>query len=259
MRISGRNPGVVGEYDYYPSHGGRPDLVIFAETVLVSRATKVAGPVFDPKFDVSLIEAGMRFTREDVSGVFRQEADQLVGRFQVAERPSGLEAIIRIGMSLLLPKRDALILHSSCIADTEGALVFAGLSGVGKSTLATMLDESCDVQKLSDELLIVQKISGHWRVVVAPFAGSRDLPHGISAPLKSIDLLCQAKDHERILVTPRLALKQLCRHVVNFARSPDDLARVLDLTADLIEAVPCYELLFAKDAGVRDVLRISCT
>ena len=137
------------------------------------------------------------------------------------------------------------------------AFLFLGLSGAGKSTISTML-AGIGATKVSDELVITLRENEGWVAEVTPFIGSVGLPHGRRFPLGALNLLIQAPEHHRSPAPVRSALPQLLRHTVTFGRDVSVKAAVLDLVVELLEAVPCYELEFAKRPDVADAILLTC-
>tara|TARA_R110002073_G_scaffold74100_2_gene181038 strand:- start:28432 stop:29256 length:825 start_codon:yes stop_codon:yes gene_type:complete len=259
VSVSGPQAERFGAYESYPSRGGPADVRIDLEVIPGFGKDEPEGPTYPAFETVRFSDTELVLSRKSARGHIDIAKDgKLHAHFQSHQAPSGLEAIIRIAASLALPHRDTLILHSSSVAGPEGALVFSGVSGAGKSTISTMLAEHCGALKLADELLFVSKSGGSWSVTVAPFKGSEGLPHGESRELASLNFLIQAPEHHRRRIAPAAAMNELCRHVVTYARAPKTSAKTLSLVADLVSSVPCYELEFSKDPSVGEVLGITC-
>lgn len=273
--------GLAGFYREYPSAGGPPALVIEVERVPGlgrDRARSPAYPAFDSawqppdtvvlsRFDAEgrvVVPATTTGDAADPVGPAGSGGDQRVqpvrARFRVGDSPNSLEAAIRIGMSMALPRRGALILHASAIAAGRRALVFAGKSGAGKSTIAAML-AAAGHPMLSDELLVIAPgADGDWLVHVAPFLGAPDLlrrSHRARVPAGGIHFLVQARHHLRTRLAPAEALRELLRHVLVYVAEPGTASLVLAAAARLVGAVPCHRLEFALDPGVGGVLGIT--
>jgi hypothetical protein len=218
-----------------------------------------------PRFNAELVgERTIRLRRYDAEGELelpRSATDDPVAvTFRSGGNRHSLEAAVRIGVSIALPRQGGLVLHASAVANADGAHVFLGESGAGKSTIAAMLDASqVDCRKISDELLAVafDEASGAWRAHVTPFIGGDGLPHGTSWPVRALYFLRQATRHERVARTPAQALRELLRHVLVYVAETDTADRVLGLAAQLTGQVPCYELHFKKDPDVAGVLGIT--
>jgi hypothetical protein len=261
---------LAGFYDRYPSAGGAPDLILDVETIPGITIGQHRGPDY-PAFQRQSLGGGrIRLSRFDGQGELDlpQSSGPVRGRFQIGESANTLEAVVRIGMSVALPRRGALLVHASAIAFSQRAWVFAGVSGAGKSTISTMLASALpECRKLSDELLIAapagpgdtdtSEARAPWLAYATPFIGGSELPHGACAPITGVYFLAQAKHHECLSMSRTDGLRELMRHVLVYVAEPTTASYVLDAAARWVEASPCHRLRFAKDPGVASVLGIT--
>lgn len=243
---------MAGYYDRYPASGVAPQLIVEIERRPRFAEDRERGPEY-PAFRVSRTEGGERYERFDAVGTVVPGSPRRA-RFVVGGSPNSLEAAIRIAVAAALPEVGATIFHASGIEAGGEARLFLGKSGAGKSTIAALLHDAGAGRKISDELVVVSVAGGRPEAVVAPFIGAAGLPHGERYPLASLDLLVQAPRHHRRRLGAAEALGPLLRHLVSFARAPAANARVLDIGAELVARVPCFELSFAPRADVAAVL-----
>jgi hypothetical protein len=260
LAITGGLAGMAGSYREYPARGIAPGLEMAIERIPGFASGRARGPAY-PAFQAALTGPGIiALTRFDAEGQVTVPPDDetpVRAHFRVGESPNSLEAAIRVGMSIALPRLGGLILHASAIAANGQTLVFAGHSGAGKSTIATLLSGS-GFARLADELLIVRPADGgSWHAHVAPFIGDHDLPHGTRMRLAGLHFLVQAPGHTRTRLPRTHALRELLRHVLVYVAEPLTAARVLAAADALAAAVPCHRLEFARDLGVTGVLGIT--
>lgn len=253
---------LAGHYkDYTPSIPTSPHLrVRFAtDPDLVGPAPLPDHPAFRARAE----NGGIRLERFDAIGdvtLPKQSAEPVALSFRSGGNRHSLEAAVRIGVSIALPRVGGLLLHASAVATDRGALVFLGQSGAGKSTISSMLHEAWPgCEKISDELLAVvaDDSTGGWRAHVTPFLGGDGLPHGRSWPLAEVYLLHQAREHRRSPLSPARALPELLRNALAYVAEAETADRVLGLAARLSRDIPCYELHFLKDPGVGRVLGVA--
>ena len=259
IRQSGIQLELLGFYSEFPSVKSEADAIVeirVTEGFEQGRSMSAGHPGFDCTQTGAESFLFSRFGSE--GEVDLQAGDIVRGSFECANSPNEVEAAIRVVASITLPRHGALILHSSAIADKRGAQVFSGVSGAGKSTIATMLDSTFPVQKISDELLLAYKNEGLWTVAVSPFVGSGGLLHGSHRPLLAINLLKQWPSHIRSEVSKAAAMGELCKHVLTYTQGSYGFQGVLDLVADLVTEVPCFQLQFKKEPSVSEVLGITC-
>lgn len=163
-----------------------------------------------------------------------------------------VDTFLRILYSLALVEAHGLVLHAASLVRNGRAYLFCGPSGSGKTTVARL---SPDATLLSDELSIVRTREGHAAAYGTPFWG--ELARGgedRSAPLSGIYFLHKGDRHAVEAIRPRRALEQLLPNVLFFAKEAELTARVLGISADLLEAVPCFALSFRPDPGFWEVI-----
>ena len=292
--------GLGGFYRDYPSSRRQPDVIVEIERVPGFRSGHQRTADY-PGFHKRVLAPG-RIALERFDAVGEVEvppepsSGPVVGRFTVAENPNSLEAAVRIGVSSALPRLGGVVLHASAVARDDRCLLFAGVSGAGKSTIASLLttpqpgsdagetgDSAPPFTAISDELVILRPArpgpaspgrdgpdslapadSGKtddddrvWCAHVTPFVGSQDLPHGARVPLAGVHFLAQAPYHRRRPVARKDAVRELLKHVLAYIGDPATASGLLDIAVDLCARVPCYELEFSKDLGVLEVLDVT--
>lgn len=256
----GTSVPLAGNYPLLDEASGEPDAEIhvkFSGDFHHSGNSEAEYPAFSCR---PLPNSALSVARSDAQGEISAPADGPVAAvFEGLAMPHTLEAMIRLAASIALPRKDSLILHSSAIEDRRGSLVFSGVSGAGKSTIAALLADNFPVRRLSDELLLLTRKEGRWWLEVAPFTGKLSLPWGESSPLESINFLQQAPTNERTRLSAASAMAELPRHVVNYAHDPRSAGLVLDLVGDLVERIPCYQLKFRKSPSVAEALDLTCS
>lgn len=261
---SGALSHLGGAYDQFPSAGGQPDLVVELAVDGTLGQRKTRGPRY-PAFERRFENGRMLAWRYDADGeieVSQAGGLPMCARFRVAPNPHSMEAAIRIAASIALPRRGCLILHSSAVAVNGRALVFAGQSGAGKSTIAAALAGAFShVDRLADELIIIGpdpgSPNGELHVHVAPFITKCDVPPGVRVPLASLDFLVQSPHNRRQPLSPAAALRELCRHVLVYVTEPGTADAVLDTAAAITATVPCSSLHLRKGPSVAEVLGIT--
>jgi hypothetical protein len=163
-----------------------------------------------------------------------------------------LDAFLRIVYSLALVETRGLVLHAASLIRNGKAHLFCGPSGSGKTTIARLTPAAT---LLSDELSIVRLSDGQAVSYGTPFWG--ELARGgedRSAPLRGIYFLHKGDRHKVEAIGPRRALERLLPNVLFFVKERELTARVLGISADLLEAVPCFDLSFRPDPGFWEVI-----
>jgi hypothetical protein len=163
-----------------------------------------------------------------------------------------IDTFLRILYSLALVEAHGLVVHAASLIRNGKAYLFCGPSGSGKTTVARL---STDAAVLSDELSIVRISDKRARCYGTPFWGElARAGEDRTAPLHAIYFLHHGSRHAVEAVKPRRALERLLPNVLFFAREASLTARVLSIGADLVEAVPCFDLSFRPDPGFWEVI-----
>jgi len=188
--------------------------------------------------------------RQDFGGTL--DLAERCGHVALVPGEIAIESFLRIAYSLALVDERGLLPHASCLVRADKAFLFCGPSGSGKTTVAGL---SHDAIVLTDELPVVRVVDGRAIAYGTPFWG--ELARGgedLTVPLAGIYFLRQARQHAVEPIGPRSALERLLPNVLFFAREGDLPGRAFGIAADLIEAVPTFDLLFRRDPGFWEVI-----
>jgi hypothetical protein len=177
------------------------------------------------------------------------------GMIRQAANPYGIDAAMRILHSLLLAKRNGLLLHASSVVRNGKAFLFAGVSGAGKTTMARLAP--ADTTLLTDEVSYVRREGAGegYRAFGTPFAGDLAEPgENISAPVEAVYLLAKGEKNKIEPVADREAIRALLGCVMFFAKEAELGERVFDSACDLVRRVAVHRLTFVPDARVWELI-----
>jgi hypothetical protein len=152
-----------------------------------------------------------------------------------------------------LAARATILLHACGAVVSNRALVFAGHSGDGKTTLAGLLAAE-GVTLLSDERIAVRRTEKGFVAHGTPWPGEGNVVSSAAHRLAGTFVLRKAPRHA--IETPAVSLgaELLARAIVPFYL-PETARRILELLSDLASRVPLSELHFAKAPGIGRLLR----
>ncbi|HZF11396.1 MAG TPA: hypothetical protein VFE33_21610 [Thermoanaerobaculia bacterium] len=162
--------------------------------------------------------------------------------------PGIFENLLRVLVAYRLVELGGAVLHSAGVTDGDGAFLFLGPSGAGKTTLSR-LSEAAGRTVLSDDLnaLLPGPGPGRAQVVKLPFTGDLGERREGSPPRPLRGLLQLAKGPEDALQPlssgAALALLFTCSPFVN--ADPLRRERLLDILAGLAAAAPARVLTFS--------------
>lgn len=142
-------------------------------------------------------------------------------------------------------------IHGCAVIEESGrALLFAGQSGDGKSTLAGLWKQQQGARLLSDERVVVRTDDNRLDVYGTPWHGDALCAAAASAPLGAIFFLRHGQGPlVRGLPRPAAVARLVARSFVPFHD-----AAALQFTLEALERVtsqvPCFDLAFSPDPSV---------
>jgi hypothetical protein len=150
--------------------------------------------------------------------------------------------------------RLGLNLHALGLEEAGQGLLFSGVSGAGKSTMAQLWRDS-GALLLSDDRIIVRRENGQFWIYGTPWMGDGRISDPQGAPLTRVYFIEKA-DHNYLAPLNRMeaAARLLVRCFPPFY-DPGSMEYTLELVDRIAGEVPCYELGFVPDTGVVDFVR----
>lgn len=160
-------------------------------------------------------------------------------------------------MARLLARRGAVIMHASTVSaegrDGIGAYVFAGHSGAGKSTMASIAEQS-GFRVLSDDRTVLSVDNDLVFAAGTPWHGNHGSGSPDAAPVEAIFLLEQAEANSVTRMDSGRAFSELMvRSVRPMAQRAEHVA-VVNVLERVVRAVPCAGLRFAPSAAALDAV-----
>jgi hypothetical protein len=224
-----------------------------------------ARPVF--QFDVELAKPGRITGEDDVSVRFESgrwliERNDLRAEWDAAERhcrivqspnPYSIDTALRIVHTLVLARGGGLLVHAASAVRNGKAFVFAGVSGAGKTTIASLAP--ADVMLLTDEISYLRRNEHGYAAYGTPFAGElAKLGENIQAPLAAVYLLQKGSENVIEAMKAAEAVRRLLENVLFFAHDPEMVGLVFETACELVRRVPVYQLTFVPDQSVWELI-----
>lgn len=161
-----------------------------------------------------------------------------------------------IGWESTLLSYGRLILHACAVDTPYGAILFSGVSGVGKSTQGNLWIEQMGASPINGDRPILRKDrQGGWLACGSPYAGSSRWYEAVEKPIRAIVMLQQAKENRIRPLSPALAFRRLYAQLVVCDWDKAYTLQLCDLTEDLAQALPVYELACTPDHRAVDLLK----
>ncbi|MCH5180760.1 MAG: hypothetical protein J1F32_06075 [Erysipelotrichales bacterium] len=136
--------------------------------------------------------------------------------------------------------KHAIWMHGSSIAYNGCGYLFSAPSGVGKSTHTRLWREYVNCEMINDDKNIIVFEGNELKLYGNPWSGKHHLDNNISAPLKAIVFLYQAKENVIRKISAKEALMKIMLQIIQpFDNSAiNNWSKMLD---ELLK-VPCFEL-----------------
>ncbi|HEY4394810.1 MAG TPA: hypothetical protein VGP64_12135 [Polyangia bacterium] len=169
--------------------------------------------------------------------------------------PFAIDCVLRVLFATLLPRAGGMLIHGCGLRHAAIGVVFPGVSGTGKTTLARKAPDADDV--LSDEIVAVRRLDDGWRVSGTPFWG--DFARGgismRSWPLRTVGFLNQAREVAMTPITSSDATLRLLGCFLSFATDRASVERSLAVAVQLCAEVRSVEANLTRTAPTATVFR----
>jgi hypothetical protein len=177
-----------------------------------------------------------------------------------ARRELLLVEVLPLPVVVLLAGRQGLFLHSCAVALEDKGILFSGVSGSGKSTMAELWRQwgPSTSSVVDDEHILVRQGVESAVLYGAPWSrGAREARFS-RTPLKAVFFLVHGKQNQCARLASGEALAELLSQVFLPLWSREQLELTMQTCSDLLGKVDCYRLQFVPDrrviAFVQDVL-----
>jgi hypothetical protein len=224
-----------------------------------------AYPVF--KFDVELVAPKNIPAEDDVAvrfdagrwiiewGDLRAEWEPASRRGRIVQSPNpySIDAVLRIIHTLILAQEGGLLVHAASAVRNGKAVLFAGVSGAGKTTISRLAPANATL--LTDEISYLRRNGCGYVAYGTPFAGElAKVGENIQAPLAAVYLLQKGPENSIEPVKASEAARGLLENVLFFAHDPETVGLVFESACELVSYVPVYRLTFVPDESVWELI-----
>lgn len=148
----------------------------------------------------------------------------------------------------------AFLMHASCVDFNGDGVIFAGNSGVGKTTQAQLWQEYLGAEIINGDKAFVREINGEFYGCGLPWKGSSDYCLNRKTRLKGIVVLRQAKENRITRLDAAKATESFMPHIFMPHWDNVCLENVLSIFGNAIEKVPVYLLECRPD---EDAVRLT--
>lgn len=155
----------------------------------------------------------------------------------------------------LLARRGAMVVHASSVAEGDGAYVFLGHSGAGKSTTASIA-EDCGLRVLSDDRTVLRAMpDGTVTAAGTPWHGSYASGSPDAVRVLGIFLLEQAEEDRATAMEASRAFSEMMVRTIRPTAEPGEQLAIVDAVERVVHTVPVAALRFRPTPAVLDTVR----
>lgn len=170
------------------------------------------------------------------------------------ERELLLVETLPLPVVVLLSGRGGIFLHSCAVALEEQGILFTGVSGSGKSTMADFWRRfgPPGSRVIDDEHMIARNSVESMLLYGAPWSRGPRKATFSRTPARAIFFLAHGEVNRCDRLSPTEAFAQLLSQVFLPVWSQEQVELTVKTCADLLGRVACYRLQFVPDSGVVD-------
>lgn len=147
-------------------------------------------------------------------------------------------AALRVSLGMAAPMSGALLFHAAALDSGDGALLFLGASGQGKTTMVSRLPA---FRALSDDAALVWRDAMGWWVSGTPLPGKERLPRSLS-PVRLRGLVFLEPHALEVSLTTLSQGEAAFLTLSRLLWFAEPTAEVMALTTSLVDEVGCYRL-----------------
>jgi len=210
-------------------------------------------PTCNPDEDVRVrLESG-RWVME--RGDFHAQWDPKRRRGWICQRanPHSIDSVLRIVHSLILAREGGFLVHGASAVRNGRAFLFAGASGVGKTTIIRLAPP--DAVLLTDEISYLRPRDPGYEAFGTPFAGEvAGIGENVRAPLAEVYLLAHGRENRIEPISDAEATRVMLQNILFFAPDLELVGLIFRSVFELVRRVPVRRLVFAPDARVWELI-----
>lgn len=154
----------------------------------------------------------------------------------------------------LITQAGGVILHSSYILHNGEAILFTAPSGTGKSTQASLWERYRGAEVINGDRSVIMPGEDGMMVYGLPFSGSSGICKNVSAPLKAIVCLSQAKENQLLTLKGLRAFRSIWEGCNLCRWNEQEVELASNVVMVLLDRVPVYHLACRPDAEAVDTL-----
>ena len=153
-----------------------------------------------------------------------------------------------------LALRQGIIIHAAGMAVNGQAVVFAGRSGAGKTSLSRQLQAVDRLRCLSDDRILVRHTDDRLMAFGTPWPGEGGMAENTGAPMQALFFILHGQEPRVTSIDPQTSVKRLLPVASIPWYDREALPRTLEFCEQLATRVPAHDLHITPDIEVMDVI-----
>lgn len=141
-----------------------------------------------------------------------------------------------------------IMIHASGVNYDGKGLLFSGVSGKGKSTMARLWDNR-GARVIHDDRLIIRKSGNGYIMFNTPVYDS-DEP--LDSPLHRIFIIEHGTENRMILLKEASAVSQVMANCIQHSWGQAIISRLLESVSEMCRIIPTYHLSFRPESSIID-------
>lgn len=159
------------------------------------------------------------------------------------------------GMHSKLLQREGVVFHSSYIEWNEKAILFAGASGIGKSTQADLWVQCEHAQLINGDRTLIRKKNDTWMAYGYPCCGSSAVCVNRTLPIAAIVILEQGLENRIEIIKEKQKICSILTGSEIYRWNINEIDRVCQVASKMIKEIPIVKLVCRQDREAVRVLK----
>lgn len=159
------------------------------------------------------------------------------------------------GMHSKLLQKKALVFHSSYIAWNGKAILFAGPSGVGKSSQAKLWEQHAKAEIINGDRTLLRKKDNLWMAYGYPCCGSSSICINRTLPIAAIVILEQGSENRIEVLENREKICAILTGSENYRWNIKEIESICEIAEELVKEILIIKLICRKDEDAVLTLR----
>lgn len=240
-------------------------------TITVEKVPEISFPDIEPDYEAPYVRnctvgSGIhRYFRHDLVKTGRdyarlsyEAAAPHIRRLELCDRGftfTEKHLLACIGSEELFLRFGRSVLHSSCVEYDGSAILFSGVSGIGKSTQASLWEKYAGAAVRNGDRNLIFNKNGIEYACGLPYAGTSGICTNFELPIRAVVTLGQSTENTIRRLPEKDAATRLLSQLPVPQWSAEDIARAMDAAFRIAANVPVYELECLPDRSAVELLQ----